>query len=509
MKTLCSILLLAILPLSSIAQCTDPPGQPGPITGLDPACPGGTAVYSISPVPDATSYIWTIPGGWSGASTTTSITVNVGTSPGAISVAAVNNCGTSNAQVYTATIFTATITPQGALNVCSDNLPLVLNANTGVGFFYQWFNGSSQIAGATGASYNVTASGTYSVQVASNSCMQHSAPVTVSITQMPDITASSNGPGCAGMQLNFSGTSSASGVTYDWTGPNNFPGVQNPSIASASLSDAGTYTLTVTNGPCHASTTVPVVIYQGVPATPSPIDGPSELCAYESGVAYQVTNDPNAAQYNWTVPNSWSGSSLINNIHIGAGQAGNYTVSVTAQNGCGISAPVTKNVTVHPLPQPVIIQSGNTLTVTQTFASYQWYSGITTLIPGATGQSFTPTQPGDYSVVVTTDENCAGQSILASFTTGVAAVNYGKAMNLYPSPNTGSFTIEGAFASGDGKANVVITDISGRVVHCQQVSVHNGQLSESIDMNSTVAQGVYTIRVSSDAATAVVPFAKN
>jgi hypothetical protein len=48
-------------------------------------------------VDGATSYIWTLPGGWTGGSTTTSITATAGSTGGAITVAATNDCGTSPA----------------------------------------------------------------------------------------------------------------------------------------------------------------------------------------------------------------------------------------------------------------------------------------------------------------------------------------------------------------------------------------------------------------------------
>jgi hypothetical protein len=510
MKTIYSIFLLAILPFGdTIAQCTNPPGQPGPVTGFDPACPGMTSEFTIAPVPDATSYVWTVPGGWSGTSTSISLNVIVGSAAGAISVAAVNACGTSPAQVYNATVHTAVVSPQGPVDICATNAPVMLIANSALGPIYQWFNGTTPISGATSISYNATTSGSYSVQVASNNCMIQTAPITVTVTPVPTITASTSGTGCAGIQLDFLGTSSSLGSIYNWTGPNNFPNTQNPSIPSASPSDGGTYTLTVTDGPCVATATVSVVIYQSAPLTPSAISGPQEVCAYQSGNIYEVTDDPNAALYNWTISNDWSGSSLTHSIHTSAGLAGNHDVTVTAENGCGVSPPSTLNVTVHPLPQPVITQSGNTLTVTPSFPFYQWYSGTTSAIPGATAQSYTPTQPGTYSVVVTSNAGCIGQSTLFTTGTAVTTVNKESSINLYPNPNTGCFTIEGAFVSNDGKANISIVDVAGRIVQTQEVFVNNGTFSAHIDMNSAFAAGVYTIKVSSDAANAVIPFVKN
>jgi hypothetical protein len=73
-----------------------PPQQTGAITGATYVCSGSVQTYSIPSDSTATSYFWTFPGGWWGSSTTTSITVTVGSTSGNVSVLAANSCGISN-----------------------------------------------------------------------------------------------------------------------------------------------------------------------------------------------------------------------------------------------------------------------------------------------------------------------------------------------------------------------------------------------------------------------------
>ena len=57
------------------------PATPGAISGSTTVCANTSNNYSIAAVPDATSYTWTLPSGWtitSGAGTTT-ITATAGT----------------------------------------------------------------------------------------------------------------------------------------------------------------------------------------------------------------------------------------------------------------------------------------------------------------------------------------------------------------------------------------------------------------------------------------------
>src|SRR5690606_34759491 len=75
----------------------DPPATPGPITANEGVCAGEGATYSIAPVQDATSYVWTVPAGWKIVSGqgTTQISVSVGESAGKVTVKAKNVCGES------------------------------------------------------------------------------------------------------------------------------------------------------------------------------------------------------------------------------------------------------------------------------------------------------------------------------------------------------------------------------------------------------------------------------
>ena len=69
-------------------------GAPSAISGNDEVCTNSVQVYSVDPVPGATHYNWLLPPGWTGSSTTNSITVTIGQS-GSVSVTASNECGNS------------------------------------------------------------------------------------------------------------------------------------------------------------------------------------------------------------------------------------------------------------------------------------------------------------------------------------------------------------------------------------------------------------------------------
>lgn len=83
---------------------TAAPAMPSDISGGLLVCQDATLYYAIEPVPGADSYVWTLPQGWSGASTGTAIAATAGSAGGAIRVRAVNGCGISEEQILPVSI---------------------------------------------------------------------------------------------------------------------------------------------------------------------------------------------------------------------------------------------------------------------------------------------------------------------------------------------------------------------------------------------------------------------
>lgn len=84
-----------VLALYNDAQCTATPPSPATVSGNTLVCPGSVVIYSIVPVAGASSYSWTLPGGWSGTSLTNTISITIGPLSGQIAVACKNCCGYS------------------------------------------------------------------------------------------------------------------------------------------------------------------------------------------------------------------------------------------------------------------------------------------------------------------------------------------------------------------------------------------------------------------------------
>ncbi len=143
------------------------PSDPGAIAGPDQVCEYASGIiYSINPIPEVTTYQWTVPAGAfivNGANTN-AITVDFGptATSGNVTVYGSNSCG--DGPVATLAVSLNPIPPAPVITLSGP----VLSSNATDG--NQWFFNGSLIPGATGQNYTVTAIGWYWDVVNINGC---------------------------------------------------------------------------------------------------------------------------------------------------------------------------------------------------------------------------------------------------------------------------------------------------------------------------------------------------
>ena len=371
---------------------------PGAISGSISVCPGTSYVYSVAALPGATSYSWTLPGGWTGSSSTNTISATPGAS-GVMSVAAIYTCGTSANTTLNITVNPLpVVTPANTGPYCSG---ATIFLSTGAASSYTWTGPNGFLSNAQNPSIvNALAvnGGVYTSSVTSAAGCTGSGTTNVVINPLPTPTATSNSPVCIGQPLNLSG---AGGTTYTWTGPGGFTSnAQFPSIAVAQASNAGVYTLQVTNNNgCTNSVTTNVVIN----ALPVIVVNNPTVCANTS-ISLTATG---GTAYAWTGPLGYFSNAqnpVITNAQVN--MSGNYTVIVTSALGCTNSA--VANVTVLTLPTPAITSNtpcvGGTLTLNGSGGgTYSWTgpNGFSSAVQNPSINNVTMPAAGVYSLVVT------------------------------------------------------------------------------------------------------------
>jgi hypothetical protein len=204
--------------------------------------------------------------------------------------------------------------------------------------------------GAIPQTVSPTTTTTYYVEAVNSAdpaCVSTSrTPVTITVNAAPTATVGSNSPICAGQTLNLT-NNTLTGATYAWSGPSGYTSTaQNPSLTNVTSAMAGTYSVTVTNGGCSATSSVTVAIGSQPTATAA---ANSPLC---SGATLNLSTPTSAGStYSWTGPSSYTSTSQNpTRTNVTSSMAGTYTVTVTAPAANGATGTGTATATVIVLP---------------------------------------------------------------------------------------------------------------------------------------------------------------
>ena len=155
------------------------PLSPTVIIGNINVCYATSNTYSVTPVLGATSYTWTLPGLWIGASSTNSITTNVSNSSGNISVSAINSCGSSASQTLAVNVNSVNTSVSQSGNILSANIS---------GATYQWINciNNTIILGQISQTFNAPAIGNYAVIITQNGCSDTSSCYNINTVEISE-----------------------------------------------------------------------------------------------------------------------------------------------------------------------------------------------------------------------------------------------------------------------------------------------------------------------------------
>ena len=334
------------------------------ISGPESICPGSTATL-CGPEGAGVQYLW------STGETTRCITINGGGSY-SLTISAAGCPGTTCTKTVTVTE-TPLCAITGPETLCPGSTAQLCGPE-GAGLTYQWSTG------ATSRCITVSAGGTYTLTVFGGSCGPATCSKTVTPSTAPVCTIEGPERLCPGQTVELCGPDGA-GFTYSWS--------NGATTRCITVTEGGTYTLTVFGGKCGTAT-----CSKTVTASPGPvcsITGPAALCPGQSS---QLCGPEGAG-----LTYSWSTGATTRCIDIT--QPGEYTLTVST-SGCGSS---TGTKSVAPGLQPACLVSGpSTLCPGQTAElcgpegiglTYSWSSGETTrCITISTGGTYTLTITG-------------------------------------------------------------------------------------------------------------------
>jgi hypothetical protein len=376
------------------------------VSGTNSICSGQNTTFTAS---GGVFYSWN-----NGATTNA---INISTA-GTYTVTVVGSNGCTAAASRTLTVNaqpSATIT--GPTSICNGS---TTTYSAPAGLIYIWSTS------ATTQSITVSTANTYTLTVTDGNSCTASSSKTLTINANPTPTASSNSPVCINTTLSLSVSPSAS--AYSWTGPNSFTSsIQNPTISNAQNVNAGSYSVTITDGNgCTGSTTTNVIVSSAISITAN------DLTSCSTTGLVTIPN-ASATSYSWspTLYVTPTGGSLTPGQPIQATfnlatTKRTYVLTVTASGCVGKDTIFTQRI--------VVPSSASTSSITQTSATITWSSAgdteqyqvryrktgsptwITVTINNANNRLLTGLQSGSqYQWQVRAKCNRSGTTVWSSF----------------------------------------------------------------------------------------------
>lgn len=303
---------------------------------------------------------------------------------------------------------------------------------------YVWNNGVSN-----GIPFTPTSTQNYTVTGTDANGCSDSSVVFIVVNNLPAVTATATQTVvCAGGQTTLNGNGAQA---YTWTGGV----INNTAFAPTSTQ---TYTVTGTDANNCSNTAAITITVNPLPnvtanATQTLVCSGQQIVLSGSG----------AQSYTWT-------GGVTNNVSFIPSATQTYTVTGTNASNCSNTATIT--VTVNPTPTVTVVNNSNVLSTTNTYVSYQWYFNGSP-ISGATSQSYTATQNGNYFVAVTDVNGCSNTSTITNVNS-VGINEYGKfIVEVYPNPVSNELTIN---AGGKEIKSIVLFNALGAEVKNETIS---------------------------------------
>lgn len=268
---------------------------------------------------------------------------------------------------------------------------------------YTW-DSSPDLNSTSGSSIIATpsATSTYVVHSINNGCNETQS-ITIQVNNPPNTTPSYNNPLCEGDQLTlFSNTTIG---TASWTGPNGFSSsLLSPSISNIAQSQAGTYTLTLTENNCSAAFTLPVTI--DIPTIPT-INAAGPFCLGDAPVDLNANAEPG----------TWSGPGITNNssglFDPSLGNIGNNNIVFQSNSYC--TAPANITLVINTNADASISPVGNLCETSPPFSLQTTTPGGTWSGNGVSSSGVVSPEilgPGNYQATYTLTVGCGATETL-------------------------------------------------------------------------------------------------
>lgn len=475
--------------------------------------------YTVAPVLGATNYTWSYSG--SGATindsgNTATLDFDATATSGVLSVVAENNCGVSNAITLNITVNSSPDTPTGFVTAptaaCQGVTTVAFEVNAVNGATsYNWtYSGTGATVNGTGNAVtidfdNTATDGTLSV-TAENSCGTSAALTTnITINTLPDAPSAftaSSATVCQGESGVAYEVAAVNGATnYNWSYSGNGATVNGSGSAITidfdNTATDGTLSITAENSCGTGSAATLNITVNKLPETPANLAGDNTLC--EGATATYTVDAETGVTYNWTLPNGWTGASTTNEIEV-VTNAASGTLSITAENNCGVSAAADIAIAINAAP---IVTLDSFATVCDDAALLTLTGGSPIggvyLVDGNVATTIDPAALGVGTHVITYTfedangcSNAASETITVDVCIGVAtATNHG--ITIYPNPANDYVVVSLPNEIANG-SKITIYDTQGKLIDTLKNNINF--TNDAVRINTAnLSNGIYRVQV--------------
>ena len=151
-----------------------------------------------------------------------------------------------------------------------------------------------------------------------------------------------------------------------------------------------------------------------------------------------------------------------------------------------------------------VTQNGFSLVADHISPTYKWLdcNNGYAVIPGATGQTFTPTVPGSYAVVVSQSGCTDTSNCHVMATVGLNTLNPIEGVSVYPTITSNEINVQ--LNQTYDKVQIEIIDLTGRTV----VNTNADGLTNTVLDVQSLTNGSYIVRITADGRNGVYRFMK-
>ncbi len=315
------------------------------------------------------------------------------------------------------------------------------------------------------------------------------------INEEEDILATIN------QTISFTVQTQGNGNIYQWKkNEQTISSLQTFTINRVRIADAGIYTASVTNPALPELTLQRRQIILNVECAENlvfEIEEPQQTTFCENqpfGLQLKISSEfAGSPQIRWR--KNGVVLALENEKNYTVTTVGKYTAEIVTAGGC---TALSNEIEIRVLPQPELsIELINNTTLTSSITSsesisYQWLKdGIA--IQNAFDDTYTPTETGEYSLLIISQSGCSSVSQSIIFTiTGIEEPIQLRGISLFPNPNNGIFFLDFGKNNPNGTPKFTLIDAIGRQINLKTERISSTRYKISADK---LSGGMYQLKI--------------